>query len=601
MKHTNIFYGLRGTIIRSMTMISIVPLTITMIILFYFVNNYARHNTETTLRQSVNYAISTLNVMNNNDLAFSYLGSIRPAAGGLIFIINTDGQFLVHPARNGQTDRSFLEQIKDREFTEADINHDGSRYVLYRTAMPEKNIYVGAAILKADTMTLQKGFAFVLLLLVISTPFILLAIGIFIARSIRNPLKRIIDVASVVSTGDLTRFIMQTHYRKCTQINGCDKPDCPAHSTSNLACWGIKGTKCFDGMETMDVEEKIKKFCRNCRVYNHSIRGEFDELIEAINNMIVTTQNVVKSIKEVSSQVDAEADTLSKTIHRMETEMQNQAGAIEETTSSNEELAASVDSIATAARSQADRMANANRSMEDLSADSVQVNDKAANVSAKTRTAVENANATKSILDNTTSKINQISENSRKIVEIIQIINDISDQINLLSLNASIEAARAGEHGRGFAIVAEEISKLADATASSTKEIEKMIQQTRSDVSEGANLVNTTNRAIVQVIENINITSSLIDEITGSVSRQREAHETVLNDIENINQMSEMIAGTTAEQKVSSNEILKALSEVNASIQVMTRSTEDIGNSAEHLKRKSEELNSITNYFKVKR
>jgi methyl-accepting chemotaxis protein len=103
-------------------------------------------------------------------------------------------------------------------------------------------------------------------------------------------------------------------------------------------------------MEDLSKEEKIKKFCCDCSVYHKSIRSEFDELIDAVNTMIVTTQNVVASIKKVSAELNTEAETLASTSSKLELEMQNQAGYIEETTSSNEELAASIDSISNAAK-----------------------------------------------------------------------------------------------------------------------------------------------------------------------------------------------------------------------------------------------------------
>lgn len=246
-------------------------------------------------------------------------------------------------------------------------------------------------------------------------------------------------------------------------------------------------------------------------------------------------------------------------------------------------------------------MAETMKAMKKLTLSSEKVSEKAADVSLKTQAAVKDAKQTKVVLDSTTFKINQISENSRKIVEIIRIINDISEQINLLSLNASIEAARAGDHGRGFAVVAEEISKLADATAASTKEIEKMIQQTGNDVNEGAKLVIATNNAITQMLENINVTAALVEEIAGSSSEQNDDNRTVLADIEKVSEMSGVIAGTTFEQQHNSNEILKALSNINESIQVITHSSADLHNSAEELKGKSMKLNDITDYFTVSR
>ncbi|PKL15915.1 MAG: hypothetical protein CVV49_18955 [Spirochaetae bacterium HGW-Spirochaetae-5] len=594
-----IFYGIRGTVIKSMTLISLPPLIITTIVLFLFINNYSNRLTESSLHKSVKYAILLSDLSNDNATFLNTAQNTDVSGGGFFFVMDNEGTYLAHREKKGEKDTALLSLMRgDKSFFTFSTN-EKKEYLIYKEYVPSKNIYIAAGILKSDSMVLQKSFAVLLLILIIVTPFIVLMISIFIASYIRKPLNQIIETATLVSHGNLNKFIIQKHYKKCASIQDCEKTDCPAYKTSNLACWAIQDTTCFEGMKGLSKNEKINKYCTNCNVYHNSIRGEFDELIEAVNNMIVTTQHVVTSIKDVSGELGMESDKLLDTSMKLEIQMQNQAGYIEETTSSNEELAASIDSIADAAKSQANKMKNASSAMESLSESSSDVSKKAADVSGKTQIAVENANETKSILDNTTSKINQISENSQKIVEIVQIINDISDQINLLSLNASIEAARAGEHGKGFAIVAQEISKLADATAASTKEIETTIQQTRSDVNEGADLVNTTNRAIVQVMNNIKNTASLMKEIAISSEEQRKGNQSVLSDIEIINQMSTVIAETTAEQKTNSNEILKALSSINESIQVITISSQNLHTSAEGLKEKSQKLNKITDYFTV--
>jgi len=594
-------YGIRGTIIKSMLIICIPPLTITAIILYLFINNYSNTLAESSLQKSVKYAVAL------HEFALDevqYINTIQQTpvnGGGFLFAMDENGTYLAHPEKRGSTDSHLFFSLKNNKELFTITPSGGSEHFVYAEYIPAKKIYIAASILKKDTMTLQKKFAAILIGLILLTPFIIFAISVYIARVIRKPLTRIIEVATFVSQGDLSRFITQPHYVKCSEIKNCSKKNCPAFSTSNKACWGIDGTICFEGMESLDRETRIKKYCCNCDVYHKSITGEYDELIEAVNNMIVTTQNVVTSIKKISGELNSESERLAVTSSRLEGEMQNQAGYIEETTSSNEELAASIDSISTAAKNQADKMAETMKAMKKLTLSSEKVSEKAADVSLKTQAAVKDAKQTKVVLDSTTFKINQISENSRKIVEIIRIINDISEQINLLSLNASIEAARAGDHGRGFAVVAEEISKLADATAASTKEIEKMIQQTGNDVNEGAKLVIATNNAITQMLENINVTAALVEEIAGSSSEQNDDNRTVLADIEKVNEMSGVIAGTTFEQQHNSNEILKALSNINESIQVITHSSADLHNSAEELKGKSMKLNDITDYFTVSR
>ncbi|MGC8747737.1 MAG: methyl-accepting chemotaxis protein [Candidatus Kapaibacteriota bacterium] len=192
-----------------------------------------------------------------------------------------------------------------------------------------------------------------------------------------------------------------------------------------------------------------------------------------------------------------------------------------------------------------------------------------------------------SVVRASADKIERLGESSKQIGEIISVIDEIADQTNLLALNAAIEAARAGEQGRGFAVVADEVRKLAERTTEATKQIANMIKGIQRETEEAV-------RAMKQGTEEVNSGILLADK-AGNALKQ------ILQSSQEVWDLINQIAAATEEQSSTAEQVAKNVSSISQVTSDTANRVQDIAKSAEDLVKQTDLLRTLLEHFKLRK
>jgi methyl-accepting chemotaxis protein len=398
-------------------------------------------------------------------------------------------------------------------------------------------------------------------------------VAYYTAKSITDPLNHLIEVAHKIGTsGDLDQTI---------DIHRGDEVGLLADNFNKM----IVHLKEMAGVSAAIAEGQL--------FVSVQPRSQQDTMAKAFARMTQGLRELVRQVRDSASQVASGAGQMAGASDESAKVSVQAASAIDEVTSTMHEMSVNVQNVVKNTQVQASSVAETSSSIDQMVTSIQRVADTAkmlVDISHRSREeartgmatmdkATEGLNRTSHAIQASAEIIDVLGRRADDIGKIIEVIDDLAEQTNLLALNAAIEAARAGEHGLGFAVVAEEVRKLAEKSTQSTKEISELIQGIQKEAREA--------------VENMDKSTSMVQEGLVLNKDLSLALDKISDVVSEVYKFSQEIGAATMEQSSGSAQIAKATNRLTEITQEINSSVEEQASGAQAVVRSMERMREL--------
>ena len=481
----------------------------------------------------------------------------------------------------------------------------------------------------------------IMIVIIVVAALLALGLGVLISNSIANPLIAVTNMARSLSVGDLVR-----------DMSDAEKDKIRLRKDEI----GMIG-QAFDGLINymQDMGEAATTLADNDLSVSITPKSEKDELGNAFARMIASLGSAIGQVAEsaislgsaseqlatAAAQAGLATTQISKTVQQVAQGTNQQSEATARTAKAMEQMSRAITGVAQGAQEQSKAASSTSQLTNQISeavrqvagnADAVTRDSgnaaKAAREGSKTVEAtIEGMRNIKSKVGLSAQKVQEMGQRSDQIGMIVETIDDIASQTNLLALNAAIEAARAGEHGKGFAVVADEVRKLAERSSSATKEINGLIRGIQKTVAEavqamsegaaevesGVVLANEAGQSLNNILDAAEAVFTQADQAAKAAVRMNMLADQMVAAADTVSSIIEENTASTEQMSANSAEVVQAIEniaavseensasaeEVSASTEEMSAQVEEVTASALSLSETAQELRILVSKFKL--
>lgn len=527
---------------------------------------------------------------------------------GTIFLVNRDGESQL-PGEIGENEKEALRKIAKLSFS---LDHDiliapfakdkdiiysserGKLAVSVRLELPETDYLVIVRAKYDDLRALLGQMVTMSVLVVVFAVFLSVFFTKVASDDVINPVKTLGRVVEKVSRGELAEEIGIATQDELGILAVNVK-----RMMENLRGMILQISQAAASVETatLSIVEGFKRVSEGSRMQSSSV----DETSAAMDEMNASIKGIGENVETLASTAQESSTSIlemSATIEQVADNVENLSSSVEETTSSIGEMAASirqvaenVENLSRKAESTVSSVTQMEVSIQDVKTraeETVQISElvakNAESGALRVQSTIEGIDRARNFSQQAVQVIQELAERASEIGNILTVIEDVTDETNLLALNAAIIAAQAGEHGKGFAVVADEIKDLAERTAQSTEEIGQLIEAVQKGAKEAVEAVRLGYKSVEEGVALSKEAGDALATILESASRSaNRAHE---------------IARSTVEQAERTREVLQFFEEISDNIRHLEIATREQSKGSAQIMKSAEQMRDIAKHVK---